>query len=961
MMKRKVSAPTVFFLALLLLITSSVPACTPGQKVERFKVNDYSLWSGDELVWASVSVRDSAGKFITGLTLNDFQLTEALISPSGAVLQERAITFDEPDYQFEGDGFWERSVNDEKLDIVFLVDSSGSMEDEMPSIHAELHEFVNRLESQHIDFRLAVMKYDWDVVASSLAESYTSWAKTMPFRGVMESKEIHQWLDKVQLSWGEWWLPAASYDQMMLAGQMDFRQEARKVMVVITDTIALNIYGTEWYPPETTATCLSAVELFFKDKDIEILYSQPDEKEMRHLIGESSIGYVSMNINPKAMAGFKTLGKPISWPFRQEDIKLAGGGVTQSQYFFAWMSRLEVPDPRQDYKVKVTLKTPDPEKPDESLQASFTYVPYEQEARLVMTVTDEEGNPIDEDVSVSLQREMGDRRDYNRPYSQLEPEEGQIVIDDIPVGKYYLHAYAAGDPVYETASLRYAKTGRLNVPAKGLELTLRVETGDRDMELAKARGLLRDLDDWHSPGDPFRGFVQDAEKWLEDIEKNGVTLQEMVAIKRFFVALSGYANLTEYSQMEIARATENFYGIVQDCRNIIEQIKAFHEATELSWEEVLAEIGLDIITLGGATEARATVEKCLEALFDYVESELLPELIEEVMEQIPAGPYKPFLGIIINTCMGAELDSWDSVIETAKTLLLDQVLEEVRQSIAQNFAKTIFSGLKPHTSLEKALVNVVRDAITELLEGSLDNFDRALEKFAQNTGSYVQKEGREQVVTAVTAIMDKVEQKLAPGDARDFLLGMAEDLLLQAIPNMKGTPPKLDYSIDSDAVAKVLVKHGLYYVVLKDYYVDKARDGMMVTLERARSYVPDGETPYDWETDMREWAFSDYRSIMRDLQDYAWDSLEFQEDVRDWYEGLEGLVEILEPLAEALDTLGRVHPAFDDIAAALHAFIAVLDGIKIIPRAIEFGLQIQALDMFGNSIEPLYQTIFTQP
>jgi len=62
----------------------------------------------------------------------------------------------------------------------------------MPGIHSELHEFVNRLLSDHVDFRMAVVKYEGSTVENSPAASYTNWAFTMPFRGVMEAEEIHQ-------------------------------------------------------------------------------------------------------------------------------------------------------------------------------------------------------------------------------------------------------------------------------------------------------------------------------------------------------------------------------------------------------------------------------------------------------------------------------------------------------------------------------------------------------------------------------------------------------------------------------------------------------------------------------------------------------------------------------------------------------------------------------------------------
>jgi hypothetical protein len=182
----------------------------PIQKRSQLILNNFSFWYGggtyweQSYLWASVSVKDSKGNWVTGLSLNNFSLSEALINSTGHVIQERLITFDKPGYdcQFEGDGFWERSVTSEKLDIVFLIDMTGSMEEEMPVIHSELHEFVNRLQSEHVDFRIAIVKYEGSTKGNYPADSYGSWTATMPFRGVMEIKEIHQWLDNVQLSGG---------------------------------------------------------------------------------------------------------------------------------------------------------------------------------------------------------------------------------------------------------------------------------------------------------------------------------------------------------------------------------------------------------------------------------------------------------------------------------------------------------------------------------------------------------------------------------------------------------------------------------------------------------------------------------------------------------------------------------------------------------------------------------------
>ncbi len=93
------------------------------------------------------------------------------------------------------------------------------------------------------------------------------------------------------------------------------------------------------------------------------------------------------------------------------------------------------------------------------------------------------------------------------------------------------------------------------------------------MELAKARGSLKDLGESGLTGSPFKDFAAKAEKWLDEVEAGGVTWREMVAIKRFYVALSGYANFNEYAKREAESAAEDFYEIIQDVHKIVEQLE----------------------------------------------------------------------------------------------------------------------------------------------------------------------------------------------------------------------------------------------------------------------------------------------------------------------------------------------------------------------------------------------------
>lgn len=202
------------------------------------QVLEHHLWDRGGLNWASLSLRDGNGDWVTGRNLDDFQLSETLLDADGNVLDgPQPITFDQPDYQFDGPGFWERTVTDEKLDIVFIVDTSGTMEGEMPAIRNELHGFLNRLQTNHTDFRMGIIGDQW----------FPGDYDVFPLRGPMMAAELHAAIDDYLVTAGEWWAPNTGYDSILHAlGEMPWRAEpdVRRVIVLITDTLPQSVYGT---------------------------------------------------------------------------------------------------------------------------------------------------------------------------------------------------------------------------------------------------------------------------------------------------------------------------------------------------------------------------------------------------------------------------------------------------------------------------------------------------------------------------------------------------------------------------------------------------------------------------------------------------------------------------------------------------------------------------------------------
>ncbi|MDI3495205.1 MAG: hypothetical protein PWQ72_1332, partial [Pseudothermotoga sp.] len=105
-------------------ILLAVLFCTNFLLAREISLREFELWDRDGLVnsiWCSVTVKDGLS-FVPDLSLNNFEITETAYDKYGDLIEERPVSFDNIYYQFDGEGFWEKSVNSDKLDIVFLID-----------------------------------------------------------------------------------------------------------------------------------------------------------------------------------------------------------------------------------------------------------------------------------------------------------------------------------------------------------------------------------------------------------------------------------------------------------------------------------------------------------------------------------------------------------------------------------------------------------------------------------------------------------------------------------------------------------------------------------------------------------------------------------------------------------------------------------------------------------------------
>jgi len=430
-----------------------------------------------------------------------------------------------------------------------------------------------------------------------------------------------------------------------------------------------------------------------------------------------------------------------------------------------------------------------------------------------------------------------------------------LELEEIPIGKYYLVITSGGGGEEDDASDNYSEIDYIyrqwiDISPEGLELEIQIPQLWRDGELAKAFGLIKDLRELEFSHAPFKEFTNHAESWLKDLDEKGLTIEDLVRIRRFYVPLSGYSNINEYAYWENKGAIESFSEIVRNFHQIMAKIKELQDSLETDLEEQLAsiplEIAYDILTAGGFTELKESLELAVEELVDYLKNEFSPLLFSKILEQIPDSPYKPLIKNIMQSIIYEEdFDSWDSVLEAADSLGVKELIGEGKE-----------------------------------LKGE----------------------------EAVELLAEKSLQKL----------------------------------------------------FLDKYYFQKAQTGLNNLLDRAQFSPLPGNIYTYYNNVIIDDDFWNCRSIVGELQEPSWKALQEQEDIAEWASNIKGLTNYLEAVITPLEALAEVYPPLQDTADALNGFIIVLDGIQIISRAIELGLQVDCLYTYGENMEPIWQAVFEE-
>jgi len=151
-----------------------------------------------------ISVTDEKGEPMTGLTKDDFQLTE-----DGKPVDIKDFA-----------GLEEARP----VDIVFVFDTTGSMDDEIEGVKNTSIAFADKLRDSNRDFRLGLVAFG-DEIREVRNKDSTLTANAEEFKG---------WIGRLRADGGGD-DPEISLDAVKRATQMSYRDGTQKVLILITD------------------------------------------------------------------------------------------------------------------------------------------------------------------------------------------------------------------------------------------------------------------------------------------------------------------------------------------------------------------------------------------------------------------------------------------------------------------------------------------------------------------------------------------------------------------------------------------------------------------------------------------------------------------------------------------------------------------------------------------------------
>ncbi|MEJ5229369.1 MAG: vWA domain-containing protein [Pseudothermotoga sp.] len=609
----------------------------------QIQLRENEVWWPSELwnaLWCSVTVKDDAGNYVRNLKLEDFTITEKAYDKNGELLEEKTATFkDHPSYRFNGSGFWEKSINSDKLDIAFFIDGTGSMRKHADSIIEQLHQFVDRMIEVGTDFRIFISMYETEDQPEWTISTYQT-----RFFGPAMIEEIRAAIDDID-TWGEWWNLTWGYDVFLWSLNLDWRPDARKIVVIITDVYTDSVYGPNWYFSSGCVTSMSAVDLAIRETGIQLYYCQPPEDQMAKTeLSENYSDKVNIKVKENNFDKLELrnpMVKRLSWPFNQQEIELKELPIVDSKYYFAWVSNWGKYSFVSRVEVNISIAAT-------GESTSFTFYPLQNPdgskanvpiREVKFTIRDESGLSMlgKSNVSVYFYKVMGDldRMSYLKSTSD---ENGILTIGNVVPGKYYYILRTSGSPRYSYDQLGYTASGWIVIDKDGPKPNeITAYTLAKDTEIYRMSGLLQELESLDISTQKMKELAREARKWLEKIQENGIILVESEAIKRFNVGAGALINCAGYADVVQNRSTDDLVQVTQKMTNMVREARKIIEKLESAKHILLkaANLFVDIITGNwSGVAANLTIEALVDKVVNYVRDQLVDDILQAVREKL---------------------------------------------------------------------------------------------------------------------------------------------------------------------------------------------------------------------------------------------------------------------------------------------------------------------------------------
>lgn len=117
-------------------------------------------------------------------------------------------------------------INSGKADVVFVVDTTGSMGSAIKNVRSNINTFVSELEENNIDIRLGLVEYrDIYEDGTGSTKNYDWYSNVNDFKTKLSSLEVDGGGD----------IPESAVDAIRCARKMKFRTDVKKYIILITD------------------------------------------------------------------------------------------------------------------------------------------------------------------------------------------------------------------------------------------------------------------------------------------------------------------------------------------------------------------------------------------------------------------------------------------------------------------------------------------------------------------------------------------------------------------------------------------------------------------------------------------------------------------------------------------------------------------------------------------------------